>query len=158
MKASVIIILLVASIMIMEMAPEVEAIKMSDNPATDLDAEYKPEELARFDLFLGYLERGLYAPTQAGLDRGCSWNGCCNCSRQKNGECAAVGVGVCLKGSCKCTTVAAGQVCYGECKWMQTIISMWNGWWLLLRSAYPTITHFLLSQSSTVFSVIIPSL
>ena len=40
--------------------------------------------------------------------------GCCNCSRQTNGKCAAVGPKACLVGKCKCTT--KGPMCYGECK------------------------------------------
>ena len=31
-------------------------------------------------------------------DAGCNTAGCCNCSRQKNGSCAQVGVKVCTSG------------------------------------------------------------
>ena len=32
------------------------------------------------------------------VEAGCSKNGCCNCSKQKSGSCAAVGVDACLFG------------------------------------------------------------
>jgi hypothetical protein len=44
----------------------------------------------------------------------CDTNGCCNCSRQKDGSCAAItGQKICTTGKCTCTSKLG--VCYGSC-------------------------------------------
>merc|ERR1711962_66937 len=44
----------------------------------------------------------------------CSKKGCCNCSRQVGGKCAAVGAKACIKGKCQCSKMAG--ICIGKCK------------------------------------------
>jgi len=47
-------------------------------------------------------------------EAGCDTNGCCNCSRQKDGSCAAItGQKICTTGKCTCTSKLG--VCYGSC-------------------------------------------
>jgi hypothetical protein len=44
----------------------------------------------------------------------CDTNGCCNCSRQTDGSCAAIkGQGLCTSGKCTCTSKLG--MCYGSC-------------------------------------------
>jgi len=47
-------------------------------------------------------------------EAGCDSNGCCNCSRQSSGECAAVGTDAC-DGTNQCTCTEWFGMCYGMC-------------------------------------------
>ena len=135
MKTSVILILVIASIMVMEMAPEVEAAHieiewssiMGDNnegfnPVGDHDEDQEPNGDNNVEVFkiveshesqISYHNYGDFKKSKYG---GCNKNGCCNCSKQAGSGTCAVTDNYCLRG-CKymstsyCTVHSSEKMC-----------------------------------------------
>ena len=95
MKTSLVFILLIASIMVMEMAPEAEAGVRGWSSVMDIPPEAEADALG----WTSTSQMSYYELIKKSNYGGCNKNGCCNCSKQAgSGACAATDQ-VCINNS-----------------------------------------------------------